>query len=141
MSLRDLRSPAERATLDPKGVPPRLRRLAEAKRGVVAVIFAMAFSAILLAGAVVIDYARPHSELVRPQNARDVAGLAAALALGLPDREGQQADAFSKLNTADKAEVVATAKRTMLATLLEGLGLKTVGTGPTKSGRGTVEVA
>ena len=162
MSLRDERSQAERGTEGKGGGPPRRRRLASDQRGVVAVIFAGAFSAIVLAVAVVIDYARPPTEAVGRQPALPAAVEAAAprLALPEPDVAGRQdADAFFKVNTlnrqdgggrqktmmdADKAEVVAAAKANMLTNLLKAVGIKTSGSGSSvavKTGRGTIEVA
>jgi Flp pilus assembly protein TadG len=162
MSLRDRRAPGERAALDPDGVPPRLRRLAGAESGAVAVIFALTFSAIFLAVAVAIDYARTQTEVVRLQNAVDAAALAASHRLGLPDRDvsgRQDADAYFKVNTvkhqdvgvlkdvvmeADNGEVVATAKGNMFTSLLKAIGIKNIGFGSgatVKQAKGTVEVA
>jgi Flp pilus assembly protein TadG len=90
-----------RAALGPGGVPPRLQRLAGDERGVVAVIFAITFSAIFLAVAVAIDYARTQTEAVRVQNALDAAALAAAHWLGLGDQDAtgrQDADRHFKVN-------------------------------------------
>jgi Flp pilus assembly protein TadG len=137
-----------RAALGPGGVPPRLQRLAGDERGVVAVIFAITFSAIFLAVAVAIDYARTQTEAVRVQNALDAAALAAAHWLGLGDQDAtgrQDADRHFKVNAikhkdvgvlqgvvmdADKGEVVATAKDNMLTSLLKAVGVKTIGFRP-----------
>jgi Flp pilus assembly protein TadG len=129
---------------------------------VVAMIFAITFSALFLAVAVAIDYARTQTEVVRLQNAFDAAALAASHRLGLPDQDAtgrQDADAYFKVNTtkhkgvgvlngvvmdADQGEVVATAKGNMLTSLLKAVGIKTIGLGTSttvKPGRGTVEVA
>jgi Flp pilus assembly protein TadG len=162
MSLRDKSAPGAHAALDPDGAPPRLRRLAGDEKGVVAVIFAITFSAIFLAVAVAIDYARTQTEVVRVQNAVDAAALAASHRLGLPDQDvtgRQDADAYFKVNTskhkdvgvlkgvvmdADKGEVIATAKGNMLTSLLKAVGIKNIGFGSSatvKKGKGTVEVA
>ncbi|HEU0061019.1 MAG TPA: hypothetical protein VFR19_14160 [Hyphomicrobiaceae bacterium] len=162
MSLRDLRSQAERGTEGKGGGPPRLRRLAGDQWGVVAVIFASAFSAIVLAVVVALHHTRPPTEAVGRQQAL-LAGVVAAthrLDLPEPDVAGRQdADAFFKVNTlnrqdggarqnpvmdTDKAETVATAKANMLTNLLKAIGIKTSGSGSSatvKTGRGTVEVA
>jgi Flp pilus assembly protein TadG len=66
-----------------------------------AAIFAIAASAIFLAVAVTIDYARTQTEVVREQNALDAAALAASHRLGLPDQDAtgrQDADAYFKVN-------------------------------------------
>jgi len=108
MSLRDLRTQAERAALGPEGAPPRLQRLAGDERGVVAVIFAITFSAIFLAVAVVIDYARTQTEVVRVQNALDAAALAGSHRLGLRDQDvtgRQDADAYFKVNTSKHTNI------------------------------------
>jgi Flp pilus assembly protein TadG len=139
-----------------------LHQLAGDERGVVAVIFAITFSAIFLAVAVAIDFARTQTEVVRVQNAVDAAALAASHRLGLPDQDAagwQAAEAYFKVNTikhshvgvlkgvvmdAEKGEVHATARGNMLTSLLKAVGIKNIGFGSSatvKKGRGTVEVA
>jgi Flp pilus assembly protein TadG len=78
MNSRDLRTRGARAGRGPGGVPPRLQRLAGDQRGVVAASFAITASAIFLAVAVTIDYARTQTEVVGEHNALAAAALAAS---------------------------------------------------------------
>jgi Flp pilus assembly protein TadG len=132
------------------------------ERGVVAVIFAITFSAIFLAVAIAIDFARTETEYVRVQNAVDAAALAASHRLGLPDQDTagpKDADSYFKANTikhkdvgqldgvvldAAKGEVFAKAKGNMLTSLLRAVGVREIGFGTrstVRKGKGTVEVA
>jgi Flp pilus assembly protein TadG len=140
----------------------RLERFGRDERGVVAVIFAITFSAILLAVAIAIDYARTSTQYVRVQNAVDSAALAASHQLGLENQDEQgraNADAYFKANMArhknvgtltgvsldaSKGEVSASAKGTMLTSLLRAVGIEQIGfynQSLVKKGKGTVEVA
>lgn len=141
---------------------PAVARFNSDERGVVAVIFAITFSAVLLAAAIAIDFARTQTEIVRVQNAVDTAALAASHSLGLPDQDvtgPQDALAFFKANTlkhkdvgqlegitldATKGEVNATAKGNMLTSLLRAVGINEIGFGAranVRKGKGTIEVA
>jgi Flp pilus assembly protein TadG len=132
------------------------------ERGVVAVIFAIVFCAVILTVAIAIDYARTVRDYTRSQNALDSAALAAAHRLGLPDQDTlgrNDADAYFKVNTVkqkdvgtltgvtmdgDKGQVYATAKGNMLTSLLRAVGAKQVGFNnqtTVKTGIGTVEIA
>src|SRR5436853_7605580 len=78
------------------------------ERGVVAVIFAIVFCAILLAVAIAIDFGRTAREYTRVQDALDAAALAAAHRLGKTDQNTQgpsDADAYFKANTAKQKNV------------------------------------
>jgi len=141
---------------------PRVAAFRKDESGVVAVIFAITFSAIFLAVAIAIDFARTETEYVRVQNAVDAAALAASHRLGLPDQDTagpSDADAYFKANTikhknigqldgvtldADKGEVFAKAKGNMLTSLLRAVGVRDIGFGTrstVKKGKGTIEVA
>jgi Flp pilus assembly protein TadG len=132
------------------------------ERGTVAVIFAITFSAVLLAVAVAIDFTRTQSEYVRVQNAADAAALAASHHLGLPDQDvagPKDAQAYFKANiaksptvgkldsvtlNADTGEVKAKARGNMLTSLLRAVGINEVGfsnQSTVKKGKGTVEIA
>ncbi len=138
------------------------RSFAGDEGGTVAVIFAIAFSAIFLLVAVAIDYGRTEAELVRVQNAVDSAALAASHRLGLPDQDTSgpaKALAYFKANiakhphvgsltstslNADTGEVTAKAKGNMLTSLLRAVGIHEIAfkAGSTvRRGRGTVEIA
>jgi len=62
-------------------------RLLREEAGAVAVIVALTFSAIFLAVAVAIDFARPQTEVVRVESAAAAAALAVSHRLGLPDQD------------------------------------------------------
>jgi len=132
------------------------------ERGVVAVLFAIIFSGVLLMAAIAIDYGRTETEMVRVQNAVDSAALAASHRLGLPDQDTvgpQRAAAFFKANMAKhphvgiledvkldavNGEVNAKAKGTLLTSLLKAAGIHELGfkaNSTIKRGRGTIEVA
>ena len=158
MGLRDLRTRRERAA--PGGVPPRLQRLAGDQRGVVA-IFAITFSAIFLAVAVAIDYARTQTEVVRGQNALDATVLAASHRPGGPTRmppaakmpmlfqgEHDQAQGRGRPEGRGDGRRSGRGRRSgqgnMLTSLLKAVGIKTIGLGfsaTVKKGRSRVEVA
>jgi len=127
---RSARAPGEHATLDPVGVPPRPRQLAGDESGVVAVIFALTFSAIFLAVAVAFDYARWQTEVVRLQNGVAAAALAASHGLGLPDHAPKHV-----VMDADKGEVVATARDDMLTSLSRPLASSTSASAPARPSR------
>ena len=131
-------------------------------RGVVAVIFAIAFSALFLLSAIAIDYGRTGAELVRVQNAVDSAALAASHRLGLPDQDTagpEKAAAYFAANMAKhpnvgilqdikldaaNGEVNAKAKGTLLTSLLKAAGIHELGfnaNSTIRRGRGTVEIA
>ena len=131
-------------------------------RGAVAVIFIITLSAILLAVAVAIDFARTQTEVVRPQHALDGAALAGSHRLGLPDQDAagrRDAESHFKVNSikpgdvgvltdvvlaADKGEVLATAKGNMLTSVLKAVGIKAIGFASSATvgkGNGSVEVA
>ena len=145
-----------------RAVGQAARSFADDEGGVVAVIFAITFSAIFLMAAVAIDYGRTEAELVRVQNAVDAAALAASQRLGLPDQDTSgpsKAGAFFKANIAKhpnigvltstsldavKGEVVAKAKGSMLTSLLRAVGINEINfkAGSTvRRGKGTVEIA
>jgi Flp pilus assembly protein TadG len=130
--------------------------------GVVAVIFALVFSAVFLMAAIAIDYGRTEAELVRVQNAVDSAALAASHRLGMPDQDvsgHEKASAFFKANIskhpnigtltstvldADNGEVYAKAKGNMLTSLLRAVGIHNIDfkvNSNVRRGKGTVEVA
>jgi len=138
------------------------RSFADDEGGVVAVVFAITFSAIFLMLAVAVDYGRTEAELVRVQNAVDSAALAASHRLGLPDQDTSgpaKAAAYFKANIAKhpdigeltstsldavNGEVTAKATGKMLTSLLKAVGIHdiTFKAGSTvRRGRGTVEVA
>ena len=123
-----------------------------------AVIVALTFSAIFLAVAVAIDFARPQTEVVRVENAAAAAALAVSHRLGLPDQDTtdwQDRDAPFKVTSstpdevgipmqAEQGQPRATAKANMLTSLLKAVGGKSIGFGAStsvKKGRGTLEVA
>jgi Flp pilus assembly protein TadG len=132
------------------------------ERGVVAVIFAIVFCAVLLAVAAAIDYARTAREYARVQNALDAAALAASHRLGTPDQDTlgrADADAYFSANTArqkavgtlesvaldaDNGQVNATAKGNMWASLMRAVGIRQIGFNnqtTVKRGSGTIEIA
>jgi len=138
------------------------RSFANDEGGVVAVIFAITFSAVFLMAAIAIDYGRTEAELVRVQNAVDSAALAASHKLGLPgqDTDGPaKASAFFKANIAKhpdigvltsttldaaKGEVIAKAKGNMLTSLLRAVGINELSfkAGSTvRRGQSSVEIA
>ncbi len=130
--------------------------------GVVAVIFALVFSAVFLMAAVAVDYARTEAELVRVQNAVDSAALAASHHLGLPDQDingKTKASAYFAANIAkhphigtlasttldaENGEVSAKAKGNMPTSLLRAVGIDSIdfkANSIVRRGKGTVEVA
>lgn len=132
------------------------------ERGTTAVIFAVTFSAVLLAVAVAIDFGRVQREYTRVQNAADAAALAASHRLGLPDQDVmglQNAGAYFKANTtrsptvgkldgvtlnADTGEVKVKARGTMATSLLRAVGINDIGFSNlsiVKKGKGSVEIA
>jgi Flp pilus assembly protein TadG len=140
----------------------RLRAFQGEERGVVAVLFAIIFSAVFMMAAIAIDYGRTEAELVRVQNAVDSAALAASHKLGLPDQDTagpQQGAAYFKANIAKhaevgildsisldaaKGEVAAKAKGSMLTSLLKAAGIHELGfkaNSTVKRGKGTIEIA
>jgi Mg-chelatase subunit ChlD len=140
----------------------RLVDLACDDRGAIAVIFTIAVCAIFLGVAVAIDFARTHSEVVRVQNARDGAALAASHRLGLPDQEtAGRGDAVSYFRVsavkhrdggalkgtgpdAEQGEVFAAVKSNMLTSLLKAVGIEAIGFASSATigkGNGSVEVA
>jgi Putative Flp pilus-assembly TadE/G-like len=159
---RRLRSCGRLFAVDGSRARLRLVDLACDDRGAIAVIFTIAVSAILLAVAVAIDFARTHSEVVRLQNARDGAALAALHGLGLRNQETAgrgDAASYFRGNTskyrdggalkgavldAEQGEVFAPAKSNMLTSLLKAVGIKAIGfasSATIRKGHGSVEVA
>lgn len=80
-------SKARRNAKSNAGFPRQLASVGRDESGAVAVIFALAFAAILLASAVAIDFAFGTAEQVRDQYALDAAALAATDKLGSADQE------------------------------------------------------
>lgn len=138
------------------------QRFAGDERGVVAVIFAIAFAGFFLMAAIAIDFGRTETEHMRMQNALDSAALAASHSLGLPDQDTagpRAADAFFKANTikhadvgalsqvtldSDKGEVLAKARGSLLTSLLKAVGIHQIALGSSttvRKGKGTIEVA
>ena len=130
--------------------------------GVVAVVFALVFSAVFLMAAVAIDYGRTEAELVRVQNAVDSAALAASHRLGLPDQDTTgpaRASAFFTANIAkhphigtltsttldaDSGEVRAKAQGNMPTSLLRAAGIDEIdfkANSTVRRGKGTAEIA
>lgn len=132
------------------------------EQGVVAVIFAIVFSVMLMMAAIAVDYGRTGAELIRVQNAVDSGALAASHKLGLPDQDTAgpaKAAAFFAANMAKhpsvgvleevkldavNGEVTAKAKGTLLTSLLKAAGIHELGfraNSTIRRGRGTVEIA
>jgi Flp pilus assembly protein TadG len=151
-----------RSILDDGGSRQRSVDFRTDERGVVAVVFAITFCAILAAVAVAIDFTRTQTEYVRVQNAVDSSALAAAHRLGSPDQDflgRNDADAYFKANIAkhkdvgalasvtldgDKGQVFAKANGNMLTSLLRAVGIEQVGFNrqtTVQAGKGTVEIA
>jgi Flp pilus assembly protein TadG len=113
------------------------------ERGVAAVVFAIAFAALILVAGVAIDFGRTTVSVMRTQNALDSATLAASQELGKPDQEvtgANVANAYFQANTqrmqspshiatfsmdSQKGEVRATAKGSVIASLLKAAGFDT----------------
>jgi Flp pilus assembly protein TadG len=131
-------------------------------QGVVAVIFALVFSAVFLMAAVAIDYGRTEAELVRVQNAVDSAALAASQRLGLPDQDTSgpaKASAYFTANIAkhphigtltstsldaDSGQVHAKAQGNMPTSLLRAVGIDDIefkAHSTVRRGKGTAEIA
>ncbi len=121
------------------------KRFQSDDRGVTAVVFAIIFSVMILAAGVAIDYGRTMTSMARTQNALDTATLAASTKLGTEnqDVEGKAiAQAFFDANTqklrtkselqsfemdSTKGEVRATAKGSVVASLLKAAGFDKLG--------------
>jgi Flp pilus assembly protein TadG len=140
----------------------RVRAFCGDRRGSVAIIFALGFSAVMLMAAVAIDFGRTQTAYLRSQNALDAAALAAAHSIGLPDQETaatQTANAYYQANTvnrhtysalttldvdSDNGQVTGQATGNVATTLLQAFGIKQVpyfNNAIVKKGKGTVEVA
>jgi hypothetical protein len=134
------------ATAGRRARPGPRRRLRD-EAGAVAVIVALTFSAIFLAVAVAIDFARPQTEVVRVENAAAAAALAASHRLGLPDQDTthwQDRDAPFELTSStphqvgipmqsEQGQPRATAKANILTSLLKAVGGKSIGVGGSTS--------
>jgi Flp pilus assembly protein TadG len=138
-----------------------LRSMAGNESGATAAVFAIVFSAILLASAVAIDFARSTAEQSREQQALDAATLAASDMLGLPDQDAigkATAEAFFKANIGnrsnavlekivldkDAGEVRGTSQGTIVSSLMKVFGADTLRIGANSKvakGDGTFEIA
>ncbi len=138
-----------------------LKRFADDTRGAAAVVFALAFSAILFGAALALDYARGTAELTREQWALDAAALAAAEHLGTEDQDTAgpaAAHAFFEANLrpgstgqltsvkldGDAGAVTARAEGTVISSLLRAFGHRELKVGADTrvvKGNTTLEVA
>ena len=144
-----------------EGVARFMRRFAADESGIFIILFAISFSAMALAAAIALDFARISLERTEMQRALDSAALAAAHRLGMPDQEQSgpaAAMAFFKANVpagsplsieeltlnAEAGEVVISSGGSIATTFLSAFGIFNVNVGAGSRvvrGDGTVEVA
>lgn len=144
-----------------EGVAPFMRRFAADESGIFIILFAISFSAMALAAAIALDFARISLERTEMQRALDAAALAAAHRLGMPDQDQSgpaAAMAFFKANVpagsplsieelkldAAAGEVVISSGGSIATTFLSAFGINSVNVGAGSRvvrGDGTVEVA
>jgi len=130
-------------------------------RGATSVVFAIGFATIFMVAAMAIDYGFGSNEKFRQQSAIDAATLAASDKLGLPEQDvagPATARAFYAANTrattrgvletvtldANAGSVTSIGSGTYLTSLLNGLGISSLGIGTgTKvvKGKSTIEIA
>lgn len=145
----------------------RVERFARDEQGITTVIFALMFTAVLMAAAVAVDHSRIVTEISRDQRALDAAVLAASDQLGTENQDvtgKAMAEAFYKANRspsapseiksisfdADTGEIAASTKTDWSAKLIAGLDYLFPGIGDDRQlsvsakiakGNGSVEVA
>ncbi len=149
------------------GAGSRLRRFGRDEEGITTVVFALLFTAVLMAAAVAVDHGRIVTEISRDQRALDAAVLAASDQLGTDNQDvtgKAMAEAFYTANRgasapskiyaiafdADNGEISASTKTDWKAKLMAGLDHMFPGIGDDRQlsvnskvakGNGSVEVA